>query len=866
MVTITIDGKQLQVDDGISVLDAARQADIYIPALCSHPDLPAFRDLEPVDAVYHGSQRIEGEEIDPAKLRDAEGCKLCLVKIEGTDGLVTSCTTPVAEGMVVTTDSPEIKEQRRLNLVPILARHPHACLTCAQKEGCSREPCSTNVPLDERCCPLLGCCELQKVAEYIGIKENTPRYIPAKLPIVEDEPLFTRDYNLCIGCTRCVRACRDVRGANALGFVYKDGRFEVGTVAPTLSESGCRFCTACVEVCPTGALADRDVSVAEREKDLLPCKGSCPAGIDVPGYLRLIAGKKYGEAAALIREKVPFPAVLGRVCFHPCETECRRSEVNEPVAICALKGYAADHDDEGWKRKIKKPADTGKKVAVIGAGPAGLTAAYYIAAKGHKPVVFEAAPEAGGMLRYGIPEYRLPTEVLRREIDAIVERGVEIRTGFPNGVQGTVPELRLRQSSENYNESRGVDSGLSPERLKSDGFDAVLLAVGAGKSRRLDIRGADADGVLWGLEFLKQVRMGEKPSLGRKVIVVGGGNVAVDVAMTAGRLGAEDVRLVCLESPEEMPAYEWELQQAREEGIGVVNSLGPENVRVSDGKVTGMSFVRCTSVFDARGKFAPEFDESRKESFEADNVIFAIGQQSDLDFLRDASVAITDGSRIICGNDEMETALDGVFAAGDATGGPVSVIDAIASGRKAASAINRYLGGDGNIDESLVDIEEPPTSLGREEGFAGRKRVEVPAVPPEERRKTFRPLEGTLSEDAAIAEASRCLQCDLRLKMRQNVLPPDKWIELNEEAVEAVPEIEGVYILADESKKANKIAGVQNLRQALREQLESAEEVTLFSYQEDPMYTKRESELIQQHLQQFGELPGGGQDDLDDLF
>ncbi|MFH1550202.1 MAG: FAD-dependent oxidoreductase [Planctomycetota bacterium] len=713
MITITIDGQKLQVDEDTSVLEAARRADIYIPALCSHPDLPAFRELEPIEAIYHGSQRIEGEKIDPGKLRDEEGCKLCLVRIEGVDGLVTSCTTPVKEGMVVTTDSPEIKKQRRANLMPILEKHPHACLTCAQKEGCSREPCSTNVPVNERCCPLLGRCELQKIAEYIGVKEETPRYIPAELPVVEDEPLFIRDYNLCIGCTRCVRACRNVRGIDALGFVYRNGRFEVGTVAPTLTESGCKFCTACVEVCPTGALSDRDVSVADREKDLLPCKGSCPADIDVPGYLRLIAQKRYGEAAALIREKVPFPAVLGRVCFHPCEQECRRGEVNEPIAICALKGYAADNDGAAWKGKTGKAPETGKSIAIVGSGPAGLTAAYYLAGKGHRPVVFEAAPEAGGMLRYGIPEYRLPPEVLKREIDAIVERGVEIRANTPLG------------------------NGRKIESLKTDGFDAVLLAVGMSRSRKLDIPGVDSGGVLWGLEFLKRVRTGDRPEVGEKVTVIGGGNVAVDVAMTARRLGAKDVQMVCLESHDEIPAHEWELKQARDEGIRVVHSLGPKKIDVANEKVKQTTFVKCTSVFNRARKFAPEFDESVKESFEADTVILAIGQQADLDFLGDDAKKIVEGGRIVAGSDDTGTSIDGVFAAGDVTGGPISVIDAIASGRRAAAAIDRYLGGDGNIEEKFVETGQPSPHLGREEGFAERKRVEIAEAPPEERCKNF---------------------------------------------------------------------------------------------------------------------------------
>ncbi|NHJ33193.1 MAG: 4Fe-4S dicluster domain-containing protein, partial [Asgard group archaeon] len=400
-ISISINGTKVNAKKGSTILEASQNSEIYIPSLCAHPDLPPLVGLQPNEEIFQGDSKFKNKDS-----QKHQGCQLCVVKIEGIEGLPTACSTIIEEDMVILTETPEIQNLRREKLMNILSKHPHACLMCAQREGCAREPCSPNVPVEERCCPILGRCELQKVAECIGIREDTLRYKPQGRTIIEDEPLFIRNYELCIGCTRCVRACRDLRGVEALGFVYSNGETIVGSIAPTLKESGCKFCGACVEVCPTGALTDKDILWAEREKQLVPCRETCPLGIDVPRYIRLITEKKYAEAAAVVREKTPFPSVLGRVCFHDCELECRRNQINEPIAICTLKRFAMDHDNELWKPKIKIGSSTGKKVAVVGSGPAGLTAAYYLRRIGHFVTVFEGSSYIGGMLRVGIPEYR----------------------------------------------------------------------------------------------------------------------------------------------------------------------------------------------------------------------------------------------------------------------------------------------------------------------------------------------------------------------------------------------------------------------------------------------------------------------------
>ena len=838
IVNLSIDGQQVEVPAGTTILEAARGADIYIPTLCYHPDLAPAKNSAAASAIYRGVQKLE----NARPQEPHNGCGLCVVEVEGQDDLVGSCATEVEAGMVVRTNSERIKATRRQKLLPIMTRHRHACLTCAQQEGCPRTQCSSNVPENERCCPQFGHCELQNVANYVGLLDSTPKWIPTNLALIKDHPLFERDYNLCIGCTRCVRACRDLRGIEALGFIYDEsGQVQIGTLAETLEASGCKFCTACVEVCPTGALVDKAVEAGTRENDIVPCKAACPVHVDIPGYLRMIAEGQADEANAVIREKVPFPGVLGRVCIHPCEEVCRRGEVNEPISICALKRFAADSENGLWKNESRVAPDTGKKVAVVGAGPAGLTAAFYLRKQGHAVSLIDSGSQAGGMMRYGIPEYRLPRNVLDNEIKDIFNLGLEFQP----------------------NQSLGQDVTL--DQLKNDGFEAVFLAVGAQQSRRIPLEGCNTPDVLWGVEFLRKVAEGEKVDLKANVVVIGGGKVAVDVAMTARRCGATDVKMACLECLEEMPASPRELEEARAEGIEVMPSRGPGKIISEDGSVTSMDLVECTCVFDESGNFCPDFSE-KKECILVDQVIMAVGQAADLSFIEENGQIKVNRGLIVVDEKCLETGMSGVYAGGDAVTMRGAIIHAIAAGRQAAESIDKALGGSGKIDEVLFPRGNPDPYLGRDEGFAGWVREKVPELDGEARVKSFDEVATGYSAEQAVKEAKRCLQCDLRLLLGCNPVPPADWLPFDEEHIHQLPEAEGVLQLLDADHKILSIKGTADLRQELLEMLKDNVTAQYFEFEEEKMFSQRESELLQKYLQEHGEMPGGGGDDLDDLF
>lgn len=468
--------------------------------------------------------------------------------------------------------------------------------------------------------------------------------------------------------------------------------------------------------------------VKEKKNVVPPCTEDCPAGIDVPRYIRHIQHGDFDGALKVIRERIPFPAVCGHVCVHPCEARCARIQFDETVAIRMLKRAAGELSTApGPVPRAAGP--TGMKVAIIGSGPCGLTAGYYLALLGHSVEVFEKDECAGGMLRSAIPEYRLPREVLENDLRAIFGLGVVFR-----GAQ----DVRVSELAGQY--------------------DAVLIASGNQLSKRLGLPGSDLSGVYWGLDFLRSVKRGEKVPVGEKVCVIGGGNVAIDTAMSALRLGAKDVRVVCLEKQGEMPAYSWEITDAVEEGIVIENGWGPREIHGRDGKVEGILCVSCVSVFDDEGRFNPRYDASVTRRFEADTVIFAIGQAADPGFVNLTNVGAKEEGLIAVDNDLM-TRAPGIFAAGEAVTGPSSIIHAIAQGRKAAITIDRFLGGEGLIDRAGEDatclkICEPSPR--------GTARRRTRTVNPAERVSGFAPVETGYTVETAVDEAFRCLACDAR--------------------------------------------------------------------------------------------------------
>lgn len=471
-----------------------------------------------------------------------------------------------------------------------------------------------------------------------------------------------------------------------------------------------------------------------------PCQRACPAGIDIQGFIALIADRQYDEALRLIKETNPFPAVCGRVCPRFCEDACRRNLVDEPVAVNWLKRFVADLDlerDEGYV-PAKAPA-TGQRVAVVGAGPAGLTCAYFLARRGHSVTVLEARPEPGGMLRYGIPAYRLPREVLRREIGRILALGVELRCNQRWGREFTLAGLRR------------------------EGYRAVFVSVGAGLSRSLNLPGEDLGGVYPGVEFLERVAAGEHLTLGDRVVVVGGGNTAIDAARTARRLGARQVTILYRRSRTEMPAHEDEVREAEAEGVRLELLAAPVRF-LGDGRLEAVQCVRMRlGEPDASGRRRPLPIEGSEFTVPADTVVLAVGQQMDQEPARsERDIPLSRHGYIQVEEGTWRVPRTPYFAGGDCVSGAATVVEAIGAGRRAAEAIDHYLRGEPlRVSEPVLvskgELEEiDPAEYARE---PRKPRQPNPTLPVGRRLRGFDPVELGFDEQAALREADRCLAC-----------------------------------------------------------------------------------------------------------
>ena len=510
-----------------------------------------------------------------------------------------------------------------------------------------------------------------------------------------------------------------------------------------------------------------------------PCMQACPVHTQAGRYVSLIAQGKYEEAYRYARSPNPLASICGRVCGHPCETACRRGALDSPISIRALKRFVTERYGPESRNPVdvfpNKPKIThSERVAVIGSGPAGLSAAHDLALLGYPVTIFEASSVPGGMLHLGIPEYRLPRDVVQAQIREILDLG---------------PELRLNSRLGNF----------SLQDLKAEGFKAILLAIGLHRSRDLPIPGHDLDGVIKGVDFLLNVNLGYRFSIGKRVAVIGGGNVAIDVARsalrqqqqqtletltssllpdslsdselqvamkeltdvtrTALRLGALEVHMVCLESRKEMPAFEEEIEEAQREGLTIHPSRGPKRFTGQNGKVTGLETVHCTSVFDSQHRFNPTFEEGTESIITCDTVILAIGQASDLSFLRsEDGIETTRQGTIKFDPETLMTTAPGIFTAGDIAFGPRLIISAVADGKKAAEQIDRYLqGGQWIPKPKYVQI----TVLDHHQmvdNYDEYSRLPVPTIPLD-RRTGITEVESGYTEEQAKQEASRCLQC-----------------------------------------------------------------------------------------------------------
>ena len=595
--------------------------------------------------------------------------------------------------------------------------------------------------------------EIIKRAEENGLMHQIPN---------TDGPGKTHAICNCCGCS-----CLSLRTAG----MFLNNDMVRSNYVSHVDEDKCVACGECVQSCPVNALKlgqklCAEAQVVEKREDFpsntkwgpdkwnpdyrinrqnvvdtgtSPCKTQCPAHISVQGYIKLASQGRYTEALELIKKENPFPAVCGRICPRTCESVCTRGDIDEPLAIDDIKKFIAEQDLNADTRYIPKIRhEYGNKIAIIGAGPSGLSCAYYLAIDGYNVTVFEKQKALGGMLTLGIPSYRLGKEVVNAEIDILRELGVEFKMGVE------------------------VGKDISLEDLRNQGYEAFYLAIGAQAGRKLGIEGEDAEGVITGVDFLLDVNLGNNIELEGDVIVIGGGNVAIDVARTATRAGASKVEMFCLESREEMPALDEEIEEALSEDIGVNNSWGPKRIVTENGHVVGVEFKKCISVFDENKRFSPKFDENETKIVKADNVLLSIGQAMDWGgLLENSKMELNPNSTIKVDSFTLQTGEPDVFAGGDAVTGPKFAIDAIALGKEGAISIHRYVhpGQDlviGRDRREFRAFDKENLDLA---GYDRLPRQRTSHVDGNKAKTSFKDLRATFTEEQVRKETERCLSC-----------------------------------------------------------------------------------------------------------
>lgn len=589
----------------------------------------------------------------------------------------------------------------------------------AEAEGCMHQ-CSNLDGDDEifticNCCRC-GCNSLKNSQYYQMANANRSNFVAHVDP------------EKCIACGECVEYCPGNAVQLSQSFCMKNPLPEPEERVLMPGEWGPQYWNP-------GYRWTKDFVT---ESGTSPCKVECPAHISVQAYIRLAAQGKFREALELIKKENPFPAICGRVCNHRCEDECTRGTIDEAVSIDEIKKYIADKELNAEERYIpEKIFDfSDHKIAIIGSGPAGLSCAYYLALGGYRVTVFEKEDILGGMMAFGIPDFSLEKNVIEAEIDVIRQLGVEFKTGVEVGTDVTLNELRGR------------------------GYKAFYIAIGAQNGLRMGIEGENAEGVLTGIDFIRDVNLGRNSKISGNVIVIGGGNVAVDVARVAARENAEKVEMYCLEGPDEMPALPEEIERAKAEGIAIHNGWGIKRILAENGKVTGIEFKRCVSVFNEKHEFAPEYDENDTSIVSADYVLLSIGQCIDWGkLLEGTKIEIDKGGRAIADSDTYQTAEEDVFVGGDAYMGPKFVIDAIASGKQAATYIGHYVQPD--MDMKTGIFERNFKMIDKEnivvEGYDNTRRQQAQLRVVGE--KSYEDNRITFTDEQFFKESERCLKC-----------------------------------------------------------------------------------------------------------